>query len=126
MLAQAQAEDLQAKINRLFGDQNKQQSTVRMKVPESPQPDDNYTAQADSKKKNPVGIDFSNPSVQNALQNLMRTGPGILDSISRGSQDSHGTSNTITTTVAKTPRPLESPTPAKRAKPGKHVIAGFY
>lgn len=123
-IASTQAEDLQAKINRLFGDQNKQQSTVRMKLSASPQADDNYTAQADSKKKNPVGIDFTNPSVQNALQNLMKTGPSILDSLSRGSQNSHGTSNAMTT--SNTPRRSESPTPPKRAKPGKHVIAGFY
>lgn len=126
--ATTQAEDLQAKINLLFGDRSKQQSTVGMKLNSPTQAvDDNHSAHPDAKKKT-SGIDFSNPTVQNALQSLMKTGPNILDSLSRGVSDS-SLSATMTTAGLghkRTDEEIEPSKPSKRAKPGRHAIAGFY
>ena len=127
LVASSQAEDLQARINQLFGDQSKQQSAVGMKSNSLIPITDNDDGHLDTKKKS-VGIDFNNPTVQNALQSLMKTGPNILDNLSRGSSQSSFSTSVTVAGSERNHADMEPDfvKPAKRAKPGKPAIAGFY
>lgn len=85
-VAQKQADDLQAKINQLFGNSKKQLITVGASNSSSTSP--NIPMLSNSRKPLPAdgsskkaGIDFSNPTVQNALKSLIKTSPNILNTI---------------------------------------------
>ncbi|XP_039272610.1 nuclear receptor coactivator 5-like [Styela clava] len=128
-----QAEELQAKITQLFGNRNKQQSTVKpvvaavsSPIQSSSAPSYASSSSSSDRKSKSVGIDFNNPTVQNALQNLMKTGPNILNNIRSTGESSTSSSNTKTEYDSDRDDYKDDSRPAKRAKPGRHAIAGFY